>query len=133
MDDDTAASRPGWTFLTNHARVLVQISRDPTARIRDIARVCLLTERAVTRIIGDLEHAGYLTHTRVGRSNRYQVTAAMPLRHPADVGHTAADLLAMLAVRGPLADAQAAAEAASDTADEADAVRPTRTRQPASA
>jgi predicted ArsR family transcriptional regulator len=85
-----------WTFLTNHARVLVQIARDPGVRVRDIAARCLLTERAVQRIITDLERGGYLTHTRVGRTNHYEVTAASPLRHPADAGPTVADLLALL-------------------------------------
>ncbi|WP_051944121.1 helix-turn-helix transcriptional regulator [Streptacidiphilus rugosus] len=114
--EPTAGPRTGWTFLTNHARVLVQISRDPSARVRDLAATCLLTERAVSRIIADLEEGGYLTHTRVGRTNHYQVTAAIPLRHPADAGPTVADLLALLAVRGPLADAEEAAVAASGTA-----------------
>jgi hypothetical protein len=91
------ASRPSWTFLTNHARVLVQIARDPGVRVRDIAAHCLLTERAVQRIISDLEQGGYLTHTRIGRTNRYQVSAGSPLRHPADAGPTVADLLALLA------------------------------------
>jgi hypothetical protein len=96
--------RTGWTFLTNHARVLVQIARDPGVRVRDIAAHCLLTERAVQRIIADLEDGGYLTHTRLGRSNRYQVTATSPLRHPADAGPTVADLLALLAAHGPHED-----------------------------
>ncbi|WP_408022732.1 helix-turn-helix transcriptional regulator [Streptacidiphilus fuscans] len=92
--------RATWTFLTNHARVLVQISRDPGIRVRDIAARCLLTERAVQRIITDLEDEGYLAHTRVGRANRYQVTASSPLRHPADAGPTVADLLALLTPSG---------------------------------
>ncbi|WP_052442397.1 winged helix-turn-helix domain-containing protein [Streptacidiphilus neutrinimicus] len=90
------ATHARWTFLTNHARVLVQISRDPGMRVRDIAAQCLLTERAVQRIIADLEEGGYLTHTRVGRTNHYQITAASPLRHPADAGPNVADLLALL-------------------------------------
>ncbi|RAG80572.1 AsnC family transcriptional regulator [Streptacidiphilus pinicola] len=94
-------ARATWTFLTNHARVLVQIWRDPGVRVRDIAARCLLTERAVQRIITDLEDGGYLTHTRVGRTNRYQVTAARPLRHPADAGPTVAELLALLTSHEP--------------------------------
>ncbi|WP_037603773.1 helix-turn-helix transcriptional regulator [Streptacidiphilus rugosus] len=85
-----------WTFLTNHARVLVQISRDPGSRTRDIAARCLLTERAVQRIIADLEAAGYLTHRRNGRGNVYHVVEGTRLRHPADSGATVADLLALL-------------------------------------
>jgi hypothetical protein len=89
---------PGWTFLTNHARVLAAIAHDPGTRVRDIAARCLITERAVQRIIADLEADGYLAHTRQGRSNRYQVTANAALRHPADNGSTVAELLALLAI-----------------------------------
>ncbi|MCG6494138.1 helix-turn-helix domain-containing protein [Kitasatospora sp. A2-31] len=95
MDSGTTTERQ-WTFLTNHARVLVQIARDPGVRVRDIATRCLLTERAVQRIITDLEHAGYLSHERRGRTNHYSVTVAKQLRHPADAGPTVAELLAAL-------------------------------------
>ncbi|MFD8708478.1 helix-turn-helix transcriptional regulator [Kitasatospora sp. NPDC059648] len=86
----------GWTFLTNHARVLVQIARDPGIRVRDIATRCLLTERAVQRIIVDLETAGYLSRERQGRANHYRVITVKQLRHPADAGPTLAELLAAL-------------------------------------
>ncbi|GAA2822977.1 helix-turn-helix domain-containing protein [Kitasatospora sp. CM 4170] len=85
-----------WTFLTSHARVLVQIARDPGIRVREIAARCLLTERAVQRIIVDLEEAGYLSHERHGRTNHYRVIAGKQLRHPADSGPTIAELLAVL-------------------------------------
>ncbi|SEG95765.1 transcriptional regulator, ArsR family [Actinacidiphila yanglinensis] len=94
--DEPADSRPSWTFLTNHARVLAAIARDPGTRVRDIATRCLLTERAVQRIIVDLEEGGYLSHTRSGRSNRYEIPEGTTLRHPADVGPTVADLLTLL-------------------------------------
>ncbi|MEV5281549.1 helix-turn-helix domain-containing protein [Streptomyces sp. NPDC051994] len=87
----------GWTFLTNHARVLAAIADDPSARIRDIAAHCRLTERAVQRIISDLEDAGYLSHTRQGRSNTYRIEPGTPLRHPAEAGLTVSSLLAVLA------------------------------------
>ncbi|GAX57982.1 transcriptional regulator [Streptomyces olivochromogenes] len=74
----------GWTFLTNHARVLAAIDDDPGTRIRDIAARCRLTERAVQKIISDLEQNGYLTHTRQGRSNLYRIEEGTVLRHPAD-------------------------------------------------
>lgn len=96
--DAVPEARTGWTFLTNHARVLAAIARDPGARVRDIAARCLLTERAVQRIIADLETEGYLAHTREGRSNRYQVADGTGLRHPADAGSTVAELLALLAL-----------------------------------
>jgi DNA-binding IclR family transcriptional regulator len=90
-------SHTGWTFLTNHARVLAAIAEDPTTRIRDIAARCRLTERAVQKIVSDLERDGYLTHTRRGRSNMYRVEAGTILRHPAESGLSVADLLALLA------------------------------------
>ncbi len=90
-------SHTGWTFLTNHSRVLAAIAEDPTTRIRDIAARCRLTERAVQKIVADLEEAGYLTHTRQGRSNAYRIEDGTILRHPADGGLTVADLLSLLA------------------------------------
>jgi DNA-binding Lrp family transcriptional regulator len=86
----------GWTFLTNHARVLAAIADNNNARIRDIAAYCRLTERAVQKIIGDLEQDGYLSHTRVGRANRYTIEPSKVLRHPAEAGLTVASLLSWL-------------------------------------
>lgn len=90
-------SHTGWTFLTNHARVLSAIAADPTIRIRDIAAHCRLTERAVQKILSDLERDGYLTHTRRGRSNTYRIADGTILRHPAESGLTVAELLDLLA------------------------------------
>ncbi|MFJ4466645.1 MarR family transcriptional regulator [Streptomyces sp. NPDC089424] len=87
----------GWTFLTNHARVLAAIADDHTARVRDIAAHCRLTERAVQKIIADLEQAGYLSHRREGRGNTYRIEPSKVLRHPAEAGLTVAALLALLA------------------------------------
>ncbi|KUO09696.1 helix-turn-helix transcriptional regulator [Streptomyces sp. DSM 15324] len=86
----------GWTFVTNHARVLASIADNRHARIRDIAARCRLTERAVQKIIADLEQSGYLSHTRNGRGNRYRIAPEGVLRHPAEAGLTVASLLAML-------------------------------------
>ncbi|MFF6999030.1 helix-turn-helix transcriptional regulator [Streptomyces sp. NPDC008313] len=89
-------SHTGWTFLTNHARVLAAIADKPNIRIRDIAAHCRLTERAVQRIISDLELDGYLSHTRDGRTNTYRIQADKVLRHPAEAGLTVAELLYLL-------------------------------------
>ncbi|RVU17585.1 MarR family transcriptional regulator [Streptomyces antnestii] len=89
-------SHTGWTFLTSHARVLAAIAENPTTRIRDMAVRCQLTERAVQKIVADLERDGYLTHTRRGRSNTYRVEDGTVLRHPAECGLSVADLLALL-------------------------------------
>lgn len=80
MDQQTR----GWDFLTNHARVLLAIARDPTARIRDIAAACHITERAAQSIVGDLERAGYLSREREGRRTRYTLHLDWRLRHPAE-------------------------------------------------
>ncbi|GAA2985366.1 helix-turn-helix domain-containing protein [Streptomyces drozdowiczii] len=89
-------SHTGWTFVTNHARVLATIAEDPAVRIRDIAARCRLTERAVQRIISDLEQGGYLSHTREGRANAYRIEPDKVLRHPAEAGLSVAALLTLL-------------------------------------
>jgi DNA-binding Lrp family transcriptional regulator len=88
-----ADDRPGWTFLTNHAHVLVAISRDPQLRQRDISQLVGITEGAVQRIVQELEAAGFVRRERVGRRNRYRIHADQPLRHPLERRHTVADLL----------------------------------------
>ncbi|NUP39587.1 MAG: MarR family transcriptional regulator [Streptomyces sp.] len=96
--DDVARPRTGWTFLTNHARVLAAIARDPEVRVRDIAGQCMLTERAVQKIISDLEADGYLSHKRSGRTNIYEIPTGTSLRHPADAGPTVAALLSLFSL-----------------------------------
>ncbi|MBO3749530.1 MarR family transcriptional regulator [Streptosporangiaceae bacterium NEAU-GS5] len=76
-----------WTFLTNHARVLIAIARDSQIRMRDLAVDIGITERTAQLIVADLETAGYLAHTRVGRRNSYTVSIDRPFRHPADADH----------------------------------------------
>ena len=93
---DVPAPHSGWTFLTNHSRVLAAIAENPTVRIRDIAARCRLTERAVQKIVSDLETGGYLTHTRQGRSNAYRIENGTILRHPAEEGLSVAELLSLL-------------------------------------
>lgn len=73
-----------WTFLTNHAHVLICIAEDTSARIRDLADRVGITERAVQKIIAELEEARYLTHVRDGRRNVYRVSSSQPLRHPVE-------------------------------------------------
>jgi DNA-binding IclR family transcriptional regulator len=75
--------RDAWTLLTSHGRILVEIARNPDARIKDLAAAASITERATAGIIADLEAAGYVTRQRVGRRNRYIVHLDLPFRHPA--------------------------------------------------
>lgn len=78
-----AGRRDAWTLLTSHGHVLVEIARDPQARIKDISAAADITERATAAIIADLEAAGYLTRHRVGRRTHYTVHLELGFRHAA--------------------------------------------------
>ena len=86
-----------WTFLTNHAHVLMCLAANPTIRLRDVAARVEITERAAQRIVTELEEAGYLVRVREGRRNHYQLNTEMPLRHPLDSDHRISELLATFA------------------------------------
>jgi len=103
---EVSETHAGWTFLTSHARVLATIAEDHRIRIRDIAARCRLTERAVQKIISDLEEDGYLTHTREGRTNAYRIQPGTILRHPAEAGMTVEALLSALAQHDDQRDGQ---------------------------
>jgi DNA-binding transcriptional ArsR family regulator len=90
----------GWTFLTNHAHVLLCIAQDPEARMRDMAEQVGITERAVQRIISELEEGGYLLRVKDGRRNRYEVRGDRPLRHPIERHQKVAALLALVRPAG---------------------------------
>jgi hypothetical protein len=100
-DMEAEKSRDGaWTLLTGHGHVLVEIARSPDARLKDIADVAGITERAVQAIVSDLEAAGYLTRQREGRRNRYIVNPDCLFRHSAQDGHRVGPFLALLAAEG---------------------------------
>lgn len=86
-----------WTFLTNHAHVLLCVAGNPNTRLRDVAEQVGITERAAQRIVTELEEAGYLEREREGRRNVYRLNTAMPLRHPLDNGRHIGDLLTAFA------------------------------------
>lgn len=86
-----------WTFLTNHAHVLLCVAENPNVRLRDAAVLVGITERAAQRIVTELEEAGYLERQREGRRNVYRLNTAMPLRHPLDQDHRIGELLAAFA------------------------------------
>ena len=93
---DVVAAGHGWTFLTNHAHVLLSIARDPAIRLRDLAIAVGITERAAHRIVVDLEEGGYISRERAGRRNHYELHQHVPLRHPVERHRTAAALIALL-------------------------------------
>lgn len=85
-----------WTFLTNHAHVLLCLSRDPSMRLREVAQAVGITERATQRIVAELEEDGYLERHREGRRNRYELHPTQPLRHPLERDHHIGEILAVL-------------------------------------
>jgi CTP-dependent riboflavin kinase len=92
----TEKTTPGWTFLTNHAQVLVSIARDPGVRLRDIGERVGITERAAHRIVVELADAGYITRRRNGRRNTYTVNAQSLLPDPVARGQNIGELLEIL-------------------------------------
>ena len=85
-----------WTFLTNHAHVLAVLHSDPTKVLREAAIEVGITERAVQRIIQDLEEGGFIERERVGRQNRYHIRKSQPLRHPIEAHRKIGDLLNLI-------------------------------------
>ena len=85
-----------WTFLTNHAHVLLCIARDPEMRLRDIAEQVGITERAAHRIVSDLVAEGFVTAVRVGRRNTYEIDPTVRMRHPLLRDHQIAELVSLL-------------------------------------
>jgi DNA-binding transcriptional ArsR family regulator len=85
-----------WTFVTNHAQVLLAVAKQPEMRVQHIARSVRITERSAYRILSDLVEAGYLSRKRVGRHNHYQLDPALPLGDPVVGMHTVSELLEAL-------------------------------------
>lgn len=82
-----------WTFFTNHSHVLFCLAREPGLRLCEVAEQVGITERAVQRIVAELEEAGYLRVLRQGRRNRYRVVGSAPLRHPLEGHRTVGDIV----------------------------------------
>jgi hypothetical protein len=91
---------PRWSFLTNHARVLLCIAQDPGLRLREIGDRVGITERAAHRIVDELADAGYISRTRIGRRNHYAVHRTRPLPDSLVREQSVGDLLAILTTHG---------------------------------
>lgn len=89
-------SREDWTFLTNHAHVLLCVSRNPDILLREVAQRVGITERAAQQIMADLVGEGYVIRDRVGRRNHYVVVPQRPFRHAIERDHAIGELLAVL-------------------------------------
>jgi DNA-binding IclR family transcriptional regulator len=87
---------PEWSFLTNHARVLVCIARDPGVRLRDLADSVGITERTAFGIVGDLAAAGYVVKEKDGRRNRYRIQTHLPMPEALGRERTIGEVLKLL-------------------------------------
>lgn len=87
---------PSWTFLTNHTHILVVLARDRDATVQDLSARVGISERAVLRIIGELEDAGYLERERRGRRNTYRLRLDLPCRHALERHCTVAHLIEVI-------------------------------------
>ena len=92
----SAEGRKTWTFLTNHAQVLLCLAETPDIRLRDVAERVGITERATQRILAELTEGGYVKTERIGRRNRYTVDRQHAMRHSAQLGHEIGALLEAL-------------------------------------
>lgn len=90
------AGPKGWTFVTSHAVLLIEVKRTPDSTVRELASRAHLTERQTHRVLSDLVDGGYLERERVGRRNRYRVNDRAPFRHPSVKGQQIGDLLDVL-------------------------------------
>jgi DNA-binding MarR family transcriptional regulator len=85
-----------WTFLTNHAHVLIALYENPNLVLREVATKVGITERGVQRIVQDLEDEGFIRRQKVGRKNQYEVLTDQPLRHPNEAHRNIGDLLRLV-------------------------------------
>jgi hypothetical protein len=111
-DDDA----PRWTFLTNHGHVLLCLAQAPGITLRDVAARVGVTERAVQRIVADLEGAGYLQRRRSGRQNEYDIDPEQPLRHPVEAHQRVQALIDLATTRSTPVRAAVKASARAGTA-----------------
>ena len=87
---------PSWGFITNHGAVVIIVAQRPTITAREISQHLGITERAVLRIVGELDDAGYIERTREGRTNTYTVNQELPLPGPILKDVAVGDLLDVL-------------------------------------
>ncbi len=92
----------GWTFLSNHSHVLICLANEPRMRMRDVANQVGITERAVQRIVAELEQGGVLERTKEGRQNRYNIATGISLRHPLESHCKIGDILDIVLATKPV-------------------------------
>ena len=95
IESEKLPAKSPWTFLTNHSHVLICLALSPEATLREVSIRVGITERAVQRIVADIEAEGVLVRERQGRSNRYSINKDLPLRHPIEGHRTVGELIAL--------------------------------------
>jgi DNA-binding MarR family transcriptional regulator len=85
-----------WTFITNHARVLLAVARDPEATVAELAKAAQITERSAYRLLADLQRAGYVLRCKKGRNNSYEINRRLPLGDPTVENERVSDLLRLV-------------------------------------
>ena len=110
----------GWTFLSNHALVLLAIGRNPNVRIRKLAHLIRITERAAQRIVTELADAGFIERERRGRRNHYRLVEGAAIQHPLGEALTVADLMRLLEVKPQVASSPMRPQAHRNAASEAE-------------
>jgi predicted DNA-binding transcriptional regulator YafY len=93
-----------WTFITNHAQLLLTVARDPEATVAEMARAARITERSAYRMLADLQQAGYVRRRKVGRHNSYEINPNLPLRDPILENELVGDLIALARKNGQRQD-----------------------------
>lgn len=89
----SSPTKNSWTFLSNHTHVLICIAQQPDVRLSEVAQRVGIQERTVHRIIHELSDAGYITVTKVGRTNVYDIDLNRPLRHPLESQHNINEII----------------------------------------
>jgi DNA-binding transcriptional ArsR family regulator len=85
-----------WTFITNHAQVLLTVAHHPEATVAEVARAARITERSAYRLLADLQQAGYVRRRKVGRHNSYEIDPNLPLGDPILENKLVGDLVALV-------------------------------------
>lgn len=91
----------GWTFMTNHAHVLILLAQNPDHVLREVAAAVGITERAVQRIVAELEEDGYIHRAKEGRKNTYTIDLSKPLRHRIESHCTIGDVVELIKTTRP--------------------------------
>lgn len=119
-----------WTLFSNHGHVLLFLARDPDARLRDVAEAVGITERAVQKIVRDLQDGGALSVSKKGRRNRYRINLRKPLRHELEAHRTIGDLVKLMRPGPEQSAAEKAAPHPAGAPPAAPAVAPTAEPRP---